>query len=371
VLVKRAVGANSVAERNMNVEMTDDHDAGAAAACHQTQRSATEWEQRLAGNILKEVSRSFYLTLQMLPKRVRGPICLGYLLARTSDTIADTETVARDERLQFLERFRVTVNAATHCPSLQSDLIAQFQPLQSDPGETKLLDHTSEALCWLASVSDFEKHTTQTVLHEILNGQSKDCQRFGEPGALRFLNQTEDLEEYTYLVAGSVGEFWTRLCFHHWQKYTSESEEQMMVWARAYGRALQLVNILRDLPKDLRDGRCYLPKAELQAAGMPAGGAPDTAHLITVCKAWQARCREQLGEALNYCTAIRPLRLRYATALPMLLAYRTLSMIDNSEWFEREQGIKVSRHEVKTILKQALLANITTKRLRRYAEGLS
>ena len=57
-----------MAERNMNVEMTDDHDDNdaAKAACHETQRTATEWEQRLAGDILKEVSRSFYLTLKSL-----------------------------------------------------------------------------------------------------------------------------------------------------------------------------------------------------------------------------------------------------------------------------------------------------------------
>mgnify|MGYP002630656838 CR=1 FL=1 len=324
----------------------------------------------MAGDILKEVSRSFYLTLQLLPKRVRGPICLGYLLARTSDTIADTETVARDHRLQFLERFRDTVNVAKPCATLQTDLITQFQPLQSDPGETELLDHTSEALCWLASVSDFERQATQNVLHEILNGQQRDCERFGEPGALRFLNQASELEEYTYHVAGSVGEFWTRLCFHHWQKYASESEEQMLAWGRSYGRALQLVNILRDLPKDLRDGRCYLPAPELEAVGMTQGGLPEPAHLIAVCKTWETRCREQLGEALNYCTAIRPVRLRYATALAMLLAYRTLAMIEQATWAQREEGIKVPRPEVKVIMRKALLANVTTKRLRRYAESL-
>ena len=39
---------------------------------------------------LKDVSRSFYLTLRVLPARIRTPIGLAYLLARTSDTVADT-----------------------------------------------------------------------------------------------------------------------------------------------------------------------------------------------------------------------------------------------------------------------------------------
>ncbi|MGY8688702.1 MAG: squalene/phytoene synthase family protein, partial [Verrucomicrobiales bacterium] len=214
------------------------------------------------GDILKEVSRSFYITLQLLPKRVRGPICLGYLLARTSDTIADTESVPSSERLVYLARFGQAVHQTEGVAALQTQLQEQFQPLQSDSGETKLLDHTEEAVHWLGAVSEFERGAVRDVITDILRGQSLDCERFGDPGNLRFLPQGDQLEEYTYLVAGSVGVFWTRLCFHHWTKFARESEEQMLVWAKSYGRALQLINVLRDLPKDLENGRCYLPVPE-------------------------------------------------------------------------------------------------------------
>ena len=42
-----------------------------------------------------------------------------------------------------------------------------------------------------------------------------------------------------------------------------------------FGKALQMTNVLRDVPADLASGRCYLPAAELAALGLaparPAG----------------------------------------------------------------------------------------------------
>src|ERR1700737_2482524 len=61
----------------------------------------------LRGQILRQVSRSFYLSIFVLPKKLRDPISLGYLLARASDTIADTTQIPielRIEKLQLLAR---------------------------------------------------------------------------------------------------------------------------------------------------------------------------------------------------------------------------------------------------------------------------
>lgn len=321
----------------------------------------------MAGDILKAVSRSFYLTLKLLPARVRGPICLGYLLARTSDTIADTEVVPVDRRLGFLDRFREVVEKGEGGEDLQTDLQVEFQPLQTDPGETRLLNHVVEALQWLAAVTPFEREAVRTVLWEILRGQSLDCERFGERGELRCLPDAASLEEYTYLVAGSVGEFWTRICFHHWDDFSREPEDRMMAWARAYGRALQLINVLRDLPRDLENGRCYLPIGEANGDACPE---PSPALLLEACRPWERRCREQLEEAMRYCQAVRHVRLRYATVLPLLLAERTLAYLKIASWEERRGGIKVGRPEVKRIMKRALWANLAKQRLPAYVEEL-
>src|SRR3974390_3006626 len=59
--------------------------------------------------LLRDVSRSFYLTLRVLPAKVRSQIGLAYLLARTTDTIADTELVPIDQRLAALETLRLRI----------------------------------------------------------------------------------------------------------------------------------------------------------------------------------------------------------------------------------------------------------------------
>ena len=56
--------------------------------------------------LLREVSRSFYLTMRALPAVVRPQIGLAYLLARTTDTIADTGLVSTGSRLDALQRLR-------------------------------------------------------------------------------------------------------------------------------------------------------------------------------------------------------------------------------------------------------------------------
>src|SRR5207248_3219494 len=80
------------------------------------------------------------------------------------------------------------------------------------------------------------------------------------------LSTAADLEEYTYLVAGCVGEFWTRLCFRHVRQFSSRTEDEMLALGKRYGMALQLINVLRDAGSDLRAGRCYFPEYELNAA---------------------------------------------------------------------------------------------------------
>ena len=55
--------------------------------------------------ILKSVSRSFYLTIRFLPRPLREPVSLAYLLARATDTMADTAAIPAATRLTTLRDF--------------------------------------------------------------------------------------------------------------------------------------------------------------------------------------------------------------------------------------------------------------------------
>ena len=86
--------------------------------------------------------------------------------------------------------------------------------------------------------------------------------RFESKPGITGLADESALEEYTYLVAGCVGEFWTKLCLLEWPNYARLPAEEMLCFGRDFGKALQLINILRDYPLDLQAGRSYLPVSQ-------------------------------------------------------------------------------------------------------------
>src|SRR6266436_8254885 len=89
---------------------------------------------KLRGSILARVSRSFYLSILFLPKKLRDPVALGYLLARASDTIADTTELPielRSEKLQLLARGIQGEGVGNAI----NDLIASLAPLQKNESE--------------------------------------------------------------------------------------------------------------------------------------------------------------------------------------------------------------------------------------------
>src|SRR5688572_13210592 len=90
----------------------------------------------LLTDLLRDVSRSFYLTLRVLPSSIRPQIGLAYLLARTTDTIADTELVPIDQRLKALAALRDRILGATTA-SLNFGELARNQ---SSPAERVLLE---------------------------------------------------------------------------------------------------------------------------------------------------------------------------------------------------------------------------------------
>ena len=83
-----------------------------------------------------------------------------------------------------------------------------------------------------------------------------------------FVLTGRDLDDYIYRVAGCVGEFWTKICRAHVFPEARLDDHQLLEDGIRFGKGLQLVNILRDIPQDLRNGRCYVPRESLAAAGL-------------------------------------------------------------------------------------------------------
>ena len=305
---------------------------------------------QLRGPILRSVSRSFYLSVRLLPGSLREPIALAYLLARSTDTIADTTSIERELRLRELASLRAQIQGNRQLPHSLGDFVSQ----QTDPAERTLLESIPACLSWLESTPQEDRADIRHVLQRINEGQTLDVERFSDRNKIASLETEADLLRYTYLVAGSVGEFWTSVCFRHLPTFSKRPRQEMMMLGLEYGRALQLINILRDAGSDLRTGRCYLPEKSLQAVGVaPAELRLEPTRALSVFNTWRERAAQKLVSGIEYACAIRPFRLRLATALPALIGARTLALLRDAGAEVFDQKVKVSRGEVRGIILRA------------------
>jgi farnesyl-diphosphate farnesyltransferase len=313
----------------------------------------------LLTGLLEQVSRSFYLTLRVLPGRIRGQIGLAYLLARASDTIADTEAVALEKRLNALRRFRAKLTGNSSEPL---DL-GELRLAQATAGESALLQRMEEAFQLLESLSIEDKRLVIQVLETIVSGQELDLVRFGQASAreIAALRTEEELDDYTYRVAGCVGEFWTRLCRAHLFPGRKLEEQTLIEQGIQFGKGLQMVNILRDIPADLRKGRCYLPLEKLSAIALVPEDLLDPASeskLRPLYDSYLERTGHFLDAAWRYTLALpyTQARLRLACAWPVLIGRRTLEQLSGRPFLDPDQRVKITRSEVKQILFFTVLA---------------
>jgi farnesyl-diphosphate farnesyltransferase len=166
-------------------------------------------QKELLGDLLKATSRSFYLTLRVLPARVRPQIGLAYLLARTTDTISDTELVPLEQRLDALHKLRERILGSSTAPLNFGELAKQ----QGSPAERVLLEKAEDSLTLLPTFSPADLKLVRDVLTTIMGGQELDLRRFAGASAEKIvaLETAVELDDYTYRVAGCVGEFWTKI----------------------------------------------------------------------------------------------------------------------------------------------------------------
>lgn len=317
----------------------------------------TAMREELRGPLLRSVSRSFYLSLRLLPKSLRDPLSLGYLLARATDTLADTAEAPVALRTEALRNLAAAIQG-----SVKTDMTVllreSFAPLQENDAEQELIRRLPALLEWLEELEGSDRNEIRLVLAKINRGQTLDLERFGETGELRALGNAGELDEYTYLVAGCVGEFWTRLCFAHLKGFSDRSEDEMRDLGIRYGQGLQLINILRDAGDDLRQGRCYFPADELQSLGLgPAEilREPDRAEPL-VAK-WRETAARGIEAGIEYASTIRSRRVRFATALPAMIGARTLALLREAGPEALRRKIKVPRAEVRKMILAAALAS--------------
>lgn len=319
----------------------------------------------LLRGVLRSVSRSIYLSLRVLPAPVRDSMGLAYLFCRAADTIADTRLVPHAERRRLLEQFRVLDGAA-------SDRIQSA--LRNEPSsERTLLLRLPDCFRVLRGLDVKDQALIRQVVLDVTQGMLMDFDAF--PGesekGLAALRTFDDLDRYCHFIGGCPGVFWTKLCFEHLPALSKLSQNDMLRLGTNYGKGLQMTNILRDLPKDLCIGRCYIPQENLRRAGL----AP--ADLLRT-ESWDSfrpvyvelldRTRRWLDDGLDYVLRLprSEVRLRVACAWPLLLGRKTLALLESGpNVLDIRRRVKVTRKDVYQIMALSTAAVYSKSALRR------
>jgi len=240
-----------------------------------------------------------------------------------------------------------------------------------------LLEKVEVSLAALEKFSAEDQKLIRDVLTTITRGQELDLRRFaplestlqraGDKLKLGLqpiiaLETAAELDDYTYRVAGCVGEFWTKICRAHLFPNAKLDEKQFIMDGIRFGKGLQLVNILRDLQADLKNGRCYLPAQRLDEVKL----FPETLLSPANAQKFLPLFHDYLDKAESHlCAGWRytntlpfgQFRVRLACAWPVLIGMKTIEKLRAANVIELQQRVKVSRGEVRGIILRSLLAS--------------
>lgn len=283
--------------------------------------------------LLKAVSRSFFLSVKWLPREMREAVGVAYMLARATDSVADTSSAAPEKREQVLAGMaRVIAGEAgeEERKILLGELGGEMSRQQSHSGECLLLQRFEECLSELDSFPCEIRDLVRHVLHTIIQGQQWDLSYFRSRHGVE-----EDAQTLLYAdqVAGCVGKFWTRLgALVLGERFCDLGRVEVMEQAAIrYGRGLQLINILRDREEDAARGRSYL-------CSSPAK--------------WMQRAERYMNDGVDYSRRLRGFRVRFASMLPALIGKKTLAALHRAKGRGK---VRIPRRSVYGCMAKALL----------------
>lgn len=317
--------------------------------------------------LLKATSRAFYLSLRILPPGARQTMSLAYLLARCADSVSDGTWLPAEERAPALQQLVNCLCSRSHLDGWR-DRVAVVDPGRG--GEAALLHHFPQALRELDQLPSADQKLVVDIVTTLAEGMLVDLQRF-PAGALGAVWDADELRRHLWAAAGCVGGFWTAVMRLHEPRLREVAPELESLGTRL-GNALQLTNVLRDIPGDLAEGRCYLPTQQLLEVGLKPSDLSDPANEIRLkplLHRWLREAHSDFAASKDYMLLIpwQCWRLRLAALWPWVMGLATLVKLAQGGWLGRAK-VKVTRRWVYTMLLATGPLAISTPLLRLYLD---
>jgi farnesyl-diphosphate farnesyltransferase len=305
--------------------------------------------KKFCREILPSVSRTFALSIRLLPGQLGDAVCNAYLICRIADTIEDEPGRSADEKAAMFDALAACFDGA----DAASAFVGRAAAITGDPAHVRLTRSADLVFEVNRSLSHQTRQCVQHWAREMIAGMRKFSIAY--PAGVR-IQSIDEYREYCYYVAGTVGYMLTDLWREHAPSIGPREYAVLRERCAAFGEALQTVNILKDVARDAEhENSIYIPEQLLRAHGSAhetvlASDRSDAnrAALSTLVQlAW-----DDLDQATQYLLAIprRAIAIRLFCALPLLFAYATLRDLTRKPGALAGKGVvKISRSEVKSL----------------------
>lgn len=263
--------------------------------------------QKEAMHVLKQTSRTFYIPIKLLTPQLKRTVGAAYLCMRAIDEIEDHEELDPKVKEELLYKTSIL---------LKEDFDAEAYRSLIEPYEAYFQEVTLRLGDWLEfcpqEIVGKVKESTSIMAEGMAKWVAKDWQ----------VKTKEELDEYTYYVAGLVGVMLSDI----WNWYDgTETDRELAI---GYGRGLQAVNILRNIDEDAERGVRFFPD-EWEKADM------------------FAYAEDNLAKADEYIKAINTKTIVLFCNIPLALANKTLQALKSGKE-------KMSRQEVETTVENII-----------------
>ncbi|HEY0780122.1 MAG TPA: phytoene/squalene synthase family protein [Gemmatirosa sp.] len=324
--------------------------------------------RRFCDVVLPAVSRTFAIGIRALPGDLGKAVLTAYLICRLADTVEDAPGMTPAAKAPLFAALLDCFDgqeAADRFPAMAT-------AVTGDAAHLALVRHADLVFAHFLTLPAGTRRVVRHWVTEMVTGMRKFVELY--PDGIR-IQTVEEFREYCYYVAGTVGYLLTDLWHEHSPAVGQATYERLRERCRAFGEALQTVNILKDVGHDARvENSIYVPEQLLRAHGS-THAAVLAAECIPETRAAVARLIDlawaDLDEARRYLLLIprRAVPIRLFCALPLLYAYATLrDLARTSAMLLPGGGVKISRREVKALLVTGMLVAGSNGLVRRLVE---
>lgn len=320
-------------------------------------------EREYRDQLVRSVSRTFALSIEVLPGTLRDAVSVAYLCFRVADGIEDHPEVPPGRKAALLRLWAGVLQGQTDA----AILVAQAGELGNRDAEAIVVRHAPLILHWLNGLPD----SFRQAICRHASASALGMARWQDHGP--FVEDEVALDDYMHEVAGRVGYLVTDLFALHIPAVMARRDE-LMPLSHECGLALQTVNVLRGLRSDYQRGWVFVPQSYYRPLGLSRDTLFDPNYrepALRVVALLAAKATRHLNKGYEYVCGFPRSEpsVRLSLMWPFLFAARTLAVSrDNPLALAGEA--KMSRAEVREIVVRSRLFGWSNRWVWRYYQRL-